>query len=81
METDANTLVAQLNRAASDLPGALMTRWLAWIQLWDFDVRHIPGSKNGAADGLSRRPPNPGELREEPEEDIKDFINAEISCI
>ena len=29
VETDANTLVAQLNRAASDLPGALLTRWLA----------------------------------------------------
>ena len=29
VETDANTLVAQLNRAATGLPGALMTRWLA----------------------------------------------------
>ena len=26
LETDANTLVAQLNRPASDLPGALVTR-------------------------------------------------------
>ena len=81
VETDANTLVAQLNRAASDLPGALMTRWLAWIQLWDFEVRHIPGQKNGAADGLSRRPPDPGELRDEPDEDIEDFIDAEIGSI
>ena len=29
IEVDANTLVAQLNQSATDLPGALVTRWLA----------------------------------------------------
>jgi ribonuclease HI len=29
LETDANVLVAQLNRAASDLPGSLLMRWIA----------------------------------------------------
>lgn len=38
VETDAKTLVYQLNQAASNLPGALVTRWIAWIQLWDFDI-------------------------------------------
>jgi hypothetical protein len=33
----------------------MITRWLAYIRLFDFDVKHIPGSKNGAADDLSRR--------------------------
>src|SRR5579862_1970947 len=33
----------------------MMTRWLAYARLFDFDVRHVPGNKNGAADGLSRR--------------------------
>jgi hypothetical protein len=32
-----------------------MTRWLAYARLFDFDVRHVKGTKNGAADGLSRR--------------------------
>jgi hypothetical protein len=42
VETDAKTpLVAQLNRSASDFPGALVTRWLAWIQVFDFEVRHV----------------------------------------
>jgi len=80
VETDANTLVAQLNRAATDLPGALMTRWLAWIQLWDFDVRHVPGKKNSLADGLSRRPPD-GERPDEPTEDIEEFIDCELSTL
>lgn len=37
-KTDASVLVAQLNRSATDLPGALFTRWIAWIQLLDFEV-------------------------------------------
>ncbi len=81
VETDANTLVAQLNRSATDLPGSLMTRWLAWIQLWDFDVRHVPRKKNSAADGLSRRPAQEGELKDEPKEDLEDFIDWELGCI
>ena len=80
VETDANTLVAQLNRAATDLPGALITRWLAWIQLWDFNVRHIPGKKNSLANGLSRRLPD-GERPDEPTEDIEEFIDCELSTL
>ncbi|KAJ5303745.1 uncharacterized protein N7443_003405 [Penicillium atrosanguineum] len=48
LETDAKTLVSQLNRPATDLPGALVTRWMAWIRLFDFDVKHVSGRKNGA---------------------------------
>jgi hypothetical protein len=29
LETNVNVLVAQLNRAATDLPSALVTRWIA----------------------------------------------------
>lgn len=82
LETDANTLVAQLNRPASDLPGALVTRWLTWIRLFDFEVKHVPGTKNGAADGLSRRPATEEERRDQANErDIDDFIAAEISFL
>jgi hypothetical protein len=82
LETDCNTLVAQLNRPASDLPGALVTRWMAWIHLFDFDVKHIPGPKNGAADGLSRRPATQRELHEQSQEmDVDDFVDAEITYL
>lgn len=56
LETDANVLVVQLNRSATDLLGYLVGRWLAYIRLFDFEVRNVPGTKNTAADGLSRRP-------------------------
>ncbi|KAJ5747177.1 uncharacterized protein N7511_000772 [Penicillium nucicola] len=82
LETDANTLVAQLNRPATDLPGALVTRWMAWIRLFDFDVKHVPGRRNSAADGLSRRSPTASELSAQRREvDVDDFIDAEISYL
>ena len=55
VQTDAQTLVWLLNQPPNDLPNALLTRWLAYIRLFDFEVKHIPGRTNGAADGLSRR--------------------------
>ena len=56
LEMDVNVLVAQLNQSATDLPGSLVMRWIAYIRLFDFEVRHVPGKKHTAADGLSRRP-------------------------
>ena len=82
LETDANVLVAQLNRAATDLPGALVTRWLAWIRLFDFEVKHIKGRKHTAADGLSRRPRAESDDDDgESESDIDEFITAELNCV
>jgi RNase H-like domain found in reverse transcriptase len=78
VEVDAKTLVAQLNRSASDLPGALVTRWIAWINLFDFDVKHVPSKKHAIADGLSRRP---GTGKEQDEEDINEFINSELDIV
>ena len=75
-------LVAQLNLAASDLPGALVTRWLAWIRLFDFEVRHVLGTKHTAPDALSRRPRTESDdIDEANEVDIDDFIEAELNCV
>jgi hypothetical protein len=82
IETDAKTLVAQLNRSTSDIPEALVIRWLAWIQLFNFEVRHISGKKHTAADGLSRRPATLLEEQEvEEKEDINKFITAQLAVI
>ena len=82
LETDANTLVAQLNRSATDLPGALVTQWLAWIRLFDFEVKHIPGTKNAVADALSRRPATDDDIRErEQEQDIDEWVSMQLSTV
>ncbi|KAJ5636868.1 uncharacterized protein N7484_010181 [Penicillium longicatenatum] len=82
LEIDAKTLATQLNRSATDLPGALVTSWLAWIRLFDFEVKHVPGDRHGAADGLSRRPHIKEEIAEqETEEDVDEFILAKIGTL
>ena len=82
LETDASVLVSQLNRGGTDLPGALITRWIAWIQLFDFDVKHVAGKKHTAADGLSRKPVTEEDIRErENEQDIEDFIDMELGSL
>ena len=81
LETDANVLVAQLNRSATNLLSALVTRWIAYIRLFDFVVRHVPKNKHTAADGLSRRPRTESDdIDEENKVDIDDFIDAEINA-
>ena len=54
VEINAKTLVHQLNQPASDLPGSVVNRWLAWIRLFDFELWHVLGSKHGGPDSLSR---------------------------
>ncbi len=50
--------------------------------MFDFKVRHIPGRKNTAADGLSRRPSTADDKAEaETEIDIDDFILAELNSL
>lgn len=55
-----------------DLPNAPMTRWIAFIQLFDFHLRHIPATKGVAQDGLSRR----GRAAEDSDDsDAEDFLD------
>ena len=82
LETDAQVLVHQLNGRANDVPGALIMRWIGYILLFDFTVRHIPGIKNGVADGLSRKPEGPSDQKDrEFEGDIEDFIDAQLNVV
>jgi hypothetical protein len=51
IEADAKFLLEMLH--APDLPNAPMTRWLMYIQLFDFDLVHVPAEKHKVPDGLS----------------------------
>ena len=55
VEIDARTFVHQLNQPASTLPGSVVNRWLAWIRMFSFEIKHVEGKKHGGPDGLSRR--------------------------
>ena len=45
-------------------------------------MKYIPGTKNGAANSLSRKPATPKEIEEqEKERDINKFIVAKISYL
>ena len=82
LETDAAVLVAQLNRTATDLPGSLVVRWIAWMRLFDFEVRHIPGKKNTAADGLSRRERTASDdIDDAHEVDIDDWVITQLDSV
>jgi len=52
VDTDVQTLIWLLNQPPNDLPNVMMTRWLAYIRLFDFTVKHVPGKRNGVGDAL-----------------------------
>jgi hypothetical protein len=81
LKTNASVLVAQLNQSATNLPRALVTRWIAYIRLFNFTVRYVPGTKHIAIDGLSRRPCTESDnINKANKVDINDFINAELNA-
>src|SRR5437588_988312 len=87
VEIDARTLVHQLNQPMSDLPGTVGGRWIAYIRLFDFEIRHVVGTKHKWPDALSRRPGTEEELRElreggeEAVERLEEFVDAELGTM
>ena len=82
IEIDVNILIVQFNRSAADLSEALMIRWLTWIRLFDFDVRHVLGKKYTAADELFRRPREfSNDIDEVHEKNIDDFIDDQFNYV
>ena len=76
VEIDAKTLLHQLNLPIVDLSGAMVTRWISLIKLFDFIVRHVAGRKHSVPDGLSRRP---GDSDEEDDNDsLEECIDDDL---
>ena len=76
IEIDANILITQFNRFVADLLKILITRWLTWIKLFDFDVKYIFDKKHIAVDDFFRRfRDSLNDIDETYEENIDDFID------
>jgi len=52
LEVDASALVQMINRP--EVPNSAMNRWLAFIHLFTFTTKHVPGKQHAFADALSR---------------------------
>jgi hypothetical protein len=72
LQVDAKALIQMINTPS--LPSAPMTRWVAFIQLFSFDLVHKPGKTFTMPDGLSRRPIDPGEKACSSEEEEEGWI-------
>jgi hypothetical protein len=82
LKTDARVLVDQLNRSDTDFSDALVTRWLAWIRLFDFEVRHVLDIKQCAADDLFRKSSSFNDLKKIAEKkNIDDWVNIQLDCV
>ncbi len=79
LETDVNVLVAQLNRAATNYPRALITRQLAQIRLFDFEVQYVPRKQHIVANALSQRPRHPNDI-DLSNKDIDDWILTKLEA-
>ena len=55
LKIDAKILIAQFNRSNIDFFDALLIRWIAWICLFDFNIRHVKNKKHIVVDELSRK--------------------------
>jgi hypothetical protein len=82
LEINVNILTIQFNRLRTDLPSTLFIRWLAWIRLFNFEIRHVSGIKYIAVNSLSRRPRTASDnIDKIYEKDIDNFITAELNTL
>ena len=74
VEVDARYIKGMLNNP-DIAPSASLNRWIVSILTFHFELQHVPGKQHGP-DGLSRRPPQPGDLDEEDDpEDFDDWVD------
>ncbi len=82
LKTNARVLVDQLNRFDTDLSDAFVIRWLVWIRLFDFEIRHVFDIKHTVADDLSKKSFSSNDLKKVIEEkNIDDWMNIQFDCV
>ena len=82
VEVDACYIKGMLNNP-DIVPSASINRWILLILTFHFNLVHVAGSHHGP-DGLSRRPPQPGDSPIDGDDDFEDWIDrfhGFIHCI
>ena len=59
-----------------NLSGSVVVRWIAWIYLFNFDVRHILETKNTMADGLSRQLATEKDMKKVENNNMNKFLDV-----
>ena len=81
------TLVYQLNQPTSHLAGAIVGRWLGYIQPFSFDIKHVAGVKHKGPNALLRCPGREEELRkleeggEQAVRRLDKFVDGELDAM
>jgi hypothetical protein len=71
-----------LNWLSTNLSSAFITRWIAWIRLFDFNVHHVSEAKHTAIDDLFKKSTLSADITEiEVEENINDWIKTWKNCV
>ncbi len=82
LKRNARVLVDHLNRFDTNLFDAFVIRWLVWIRLFDFEVRHVLDIKHIAADDLFRKSSSSNDLKKVAEKkNIDDWVNIQLDCV
>ena len=82
IKIDINILIVQFNRSTVDLSETLMIRWLTWICLFDFNVRHVLDKRHIATDELFRKLCEfLNDIDKVHEKNINDFIDDQLNCV
>jgi hypothetical protein len=82
LKTNVRVFVNQLNRFDTNLSDALVTRWLAWIRLFEFEVRHVLDIKHIVVNDLFKKSSSFNDLKKIAEEKNIDYwINIQLDCV
>ena len=77
----------QLDQPTSDLPGAIFGRWVAYIRLLPFEIKHVAGVKYKGAETLLHRTSTEEKLRElaegrqEAVQQLEEFVDGELDSM
>lgn len=76
VEVDAEYIKGMLSNP-DEIPNRTLNRWIAYIQLFNLEIRHVPAERHKGPDGLSRRLPTIHEVTEGPD-DLEDEIDRAL---